>query len=57
MKIEDIKEPCVECIHEAKCTIRHPELMGCVSKEEQVTSCEKLNKFSMYVDSTRPQIF
>lgn len=56
MVIEDIKEPCVDCFYESNCTIRHPELLQKLG-EPTVAYCEKLTKYSSYVDATRPTVY
>lgn len=53
MVVEDIKVPCEDCVHESKCTLRHPELATELQPEEVIHYCEKLDKHSKYVDTTR----
>lgn len=55
MIVEDVKEPCVDCFHESRCTLRHPELLDAVSEDYTVEWCEKLDKHSRYIESTRNQ--
>ena len=53
MKVEDIKEPCKTCAHEPNCPIKHPELQ--TLEKDAMTHCEKLSRYSSYMDHTRPQ--
>lgn len=53
MVIEDLKEPCETCFHEPSCVIKHPELGKDLPVTQVQPRCEKLDKFSRYIDATR----
>ena len=50
MNIEEVKEPCEECVHRDRCSIRNPELKD---SSTHPIRCEKLDKHSAYISTTR----